>query len=372
MEKGRKRGYYVYYTTNIGLVGVDKKVDNQIRVFGKYFDISKIVIPREKSNAIKSIMWRLPFFSFGRNYSAGLEQIKEPDFIYIRYVPVDLKFLAFIRTLRQTFPKCKIVLEIATFPVKKELLMSKTMWPFYFKNQIHSQKLKKYVDKVVTYNVYKVVYGIPTIRISNGICLDEVKPRENFTEGETINLLAIAIFQKSHGYERCIRGLYEYYNQGGKRNIVFHMVGDGEKLKYYKGLVKKFELSKYVIFYGKKEGKELDDIYEKADIALGCFGAYKRGIVRVSALKTREYLAKGLPLISGCTEDVFERENERFYLEFPNDNSVIDINKVVKFYDELYKTNNDKIILQDEIREFAHNKIDMSTVLLPVIDYLRG
>ena len=108
MKKSKKRGYYIYYTVESSFAGVDKKVRNQSRVFGRYFQFHLIVVPKEKSNFVKSVVWRLPFGSYGRRYQEALEKIENPDFIYIRFVPTDRRFLKFIRSLRERFPSARL------------------------------------------------------------------------------------------------------------------------------------------------------------------------------------------------------------------------------------------------------------------------
>lgn len=69
----RKVGYYIYYETNTDFAGVKKKIDNQITVLNTQFDCRKIIVPKEKKNIMKSILWRLPFGSFGRKYEYALD-----------------------------------------------------------------------------------------------------------------------------------------------------------------------------------------------------------------------------------------------------------------------------------------------------------
>lgn len=364
----RKKGYYIYYATKAGLVGVDKKVANQMSVFRKYVDIDEIVVEREESNFIKSIIWRLPFFSFGRNYEKALQEIENPDFIYIRVVPLDRRFLNFVETLRESYPECKLLLEIPTFPYRKELLGDISMFPFYFKDLFYQRKLVKYIDRIVTFSEDDSIYGIPTIKTGNGILVDKVEPVKSLEKKDTIDLLAVGILQKSHGYERCICSLAQYYREQKDGRVELHIVGDGTELKFYKNLTKKQKIEEHVHFYGRKTGTDLNKIYEKMDIGLGCFGLYKRKIYRASALKTREYLAKGLPVVSGCKEDIFEHVNVDFYLEYPNDKSSIDMNRIVDFHDRLYQK--DRKEVRKKIREFAQNTVDMEIVLKPIIQYL--
>lgn len=79
--------------------------------------------------------------------------------------------------------------------------------------------------------------------------------------------------RRAHGYERCIQGLARYYQRTPDRRIEIHFVGEGEEKVYYQSLVSQLHLEDYVFFYGSQAGKELDLIYNKADVGLG-FSAY--------------------------------------------------------------------------------------------------
>ena len=96
----------------------------------------------------------------------------------------------------------------------------------------------------------------------------------------TIRLLAVATFQKSHGYERVIKGLALYYHGSADSKVELYLVGNGEETIKYKKMVQRYELEPYVIFCGRKIGSELDYLYESMDIALGPFGLYKRKIFK--------------------------------------------------------------------------------------------
>ena len=186
-----------------------------------------------------------------------------------------------------------------------------------------------------------------------------------------ISLIAVAQFQKSHGYERIIKSIHNYVSTGNHQcDVVLYMVGEGVEKMKYENLVRRYSLKNQVVFCGYRDRDELEELYDKADIALGCFGFYKRGISKSSALKTREYLLHGLPVISGCHEDAFDgQEDISFYLEVPNDNSDIDFNKIVDFYRRIYEGKNVNEI-RDSIRAFARNTIDIKNTFKPVIEYL--
>ncbi|MDE5699028.1 MAG: hypothetical protein K2I96_16755 [Lachnospiraceae bacterium] len=343
-------------------------------MFKQYFDVSEIDVKKETINAFQGILSRLPFGSYAMDYDSAFAQIDNPDFVYIRHRALDRRYYLFLTKIRNRYPQVKIILEIPTYPYKGELLASRTMWPFYFKDAFRRNRLKKIVDRIAILTDDNFIFGVPTLKIQNGILVDTIVPAELHKDTEEINLIAVSACLPVHGYERCIRGLADYYNKSGSgRKIVkFHLVGEGGELELYKSLVQKNHLEAYVIFYGKKTGRELDAIYDKADIAMGAFAFYKAGITISSTLKVKEYLAKGLPVVSGCYEDSFGKDDVDFYLGFANDDSTVDIAKVLRFYEDILKKYGSREVLRDKIRSYAKKKVDMSVVMKPVVDYITG
>ena len=363
------KGFYIYYQTKRGYLGVDKKVDDQVKFMSKYIDMEKITIPKKKTNVIKSIIWRMPFGSYGREYTVAEKIVKDVDVIYIRFVPIDLQFINFIKQLKKNNKNAKIFLEIATYPYASELLNKTEMVPFYFKDLVYHRFLKEYVDKVVTYSDDSEIYGISAIQIKNGIDVNRIQLVNNIVKKDnSINLIAVASFQKTHGYERCIYSLAKYYAQGGKRNIKIIFVGDGAELDFYRQLVKENSLEQYIVFTGRKEGEQLQEIYDCADVALGIFGLYKMSVHKSSALKIREYLAMGLPVVSACEEDAFDCENTKYYYQLENNDTVFDMREIVDFYDMVYGNNQDRRIIREDIRQYALRNIDISVTFKKVIE----
>ncbi len=371
-----KKGIYIAIEAEGMSLGVKKKIRNQIQALSKQFDITYVGIRKKHTGLIRAVMSRIPFGSAEREYGAALEEIDREgqiDFFYFRGYALDRKYLWFISELKKRNPLCKIVFEIPTYPNKRELLRNKTMWPWYFKGLYYRRFLINYVDRVATYSEDEYIYEIPTIRIQNGINLSDFhKPKVSNNKGkmqeEPIELVAVASFQKAHGYDRVIRGLKEYYRKQTNPKVILNIVGDGDVLPSYKKLAASYGLGEYIRFYGKKDGEELDAIYDKMDIGMGTFASYRRGVFLSSSLKVREYLAHGLPIVSGMREDVFD-EDCRFGLIYPNDNSVIDINQIISFYTSL-KENRTETELRESIWEFAKQKVDINVTMLPVIKYL--
>lgn len=367
------KGYYIRSKGKKAFAGVDRKVRNQIKVLSKEYEMQELLLMKEPTNVIKSLMWRMPFGSFGRDYASVIKEIDNPRFIYIRSCYNDKRFVNFLKTLRENWPDTKILIEIPTYPYDKEILVSRTEWPYFFKDIAHRHMLKKYVDRIVTFSEDERIFGIPCIATRNGIMASEISPIKPFhREDDTIRLLAVAQFQPSHGYERIIKSLKEYYlDSNHTRRVELHMVGYGTEEKLYRELVAKFGLEKYVFFYGAKSGAELDACYENMDAGLGCFGLYKKNLEYVSSLKSVEYMAKGLPVINGYRERLMDGAEEYFKL-FDNSDTPIDMCEIIDYLDNLYQNDitHENCIFQ--IHKLSMEKADMSVVMEPILSYIRA
>ena len=96
---------------------------------------------------------------------------------------------------------------------------------------------------------------------------------------------------------------------------------------------------------------------------------YKIGYKTANSLKVREYMAKGLPIITGCPVDIIQMADFKYYYEFPNNDTSIDINKLVIFFDKVYEKKEKDVIY--EIRQYAVKYCDMVYAMKPVIDYFK-
>lgn len=91
-----------------------------------------------------------------------------------------------------------------------------------------------------------------------------------------------------------------------------------------------------------------------------------------SELKSREFLAKGLPIISGVEIDIFTNMNSPYYLQFPNDASDIDIVDIVNFYDKVYCSSNKVVEVRKAIRCVAEENLSMPSTMSPITDYMKN
>ena len=110
-------------------------------------------------------------------------------------------------------------------------------------------------------------------------------------------------------------------------------------------------------------------MYDTCNIAVASLGMYRIGYEVANSLKIREYVAKGMPIVSGCPIDIFEEREFSYVCEMPNDESFINIEKIIDFFDEVYKKEEESVIT--EIREFAEKYCDMSYAMRSVVNYFK-
>lgn len=367
-----KRGYYIHFEGRAS-VGISKKLDMQIDEFGKYFDISELEVETVKRNLAQRVIGLLPMLSITRNYAEALEKLDHPDFIYVRRNVADKAYVNFWKEIKRRYPQCKIIIEIFTYPYDKDDFGKWNAWPFYIKEIIYRPQLKKYVDRFVTYSADKEIFGVPTIITTNGIDVEKVKIVEGSYKDNIITLIGVAYMQRHHGYERLIRGLWDYYQKRKyEYKVELLLIGDGPEKSRYQKMVEKYRLQEYVKFFPTMSGEKLDEMYDMSDIALASFGMYKLGIYeKLGALKTRECLAKGMPLITGC--EIEGLGDDYIYVKnFPNNDQTVNVEEIVNFFVSIKEKDINKETVARTIREFATEHVSMRSVMEPIVSYIES
>ena len=361
----------IYLTTSIedNSVGVRKKIETQISIMQQNdFDVI-LVDPHLKERWRKYVSF-LPFVNINYDFKLLKSLAVSAHCIYIRYFMSNYSLIKTIAYIKYINPKIKILIEIPTFPYDNEI---KRISPAAIKDRIMRQLLKKYVTSIITFSSDKMIWGIPTIVISNGIDTSKIKPIHIERINKCIiNIIAVACINFWHGYDRIIEGLHAYCVKKHQFEFVVHIVGGGDQkiIQYYKSLVSMYKLHNNIIFYGEKYGKELEKIYNFCDLAFDSLGRHRSNIFFNSSLKGKEYLAKGLPIISGVMTELDTDKNFKYYMRVPADDSPIDFDAILGFYHNINR-NNTKYNIINEIRKYCEKKFDINIVFNKVIDAIK-
>lgn len=353
--------------------GVGKKIIAQYNSLNKIIETELFYIDKNEKNIYRRIYKEKNFLEKVKN-TLFLKQYLYNKFdkimnyiisnniniIYIRYsCSANLFFIKFLEKLKKL--NKIIILEIPTYPYDGEIKNNKNLLKSvkYKIEKKYRKKLKKYVDRIVTFSEDNEIFGIKTIKISNGIDIDNISIINPNPQKE-INFTVVARISFWHGIDRFILSMIEYYKNKSNKIIKFNIVGDGDKkvVDYLKKIVKENKLEECVLFHGYKAGKDLDEIYDKTNIAVGSLGRHRSGVYVMKTLKNREYAAKGLPMI--FSENDLDFKNVDFVYKIAPDESLIDIEKIIEWYKSLK-------ITSQKIRKFSE-KFSWDIQMKKVVD----
>lgn len=360
-----KNGYYITATRSGRELGVDEKIAVHLKLFGKYYNMARLEIPENKIQ--RKYLFKLPFFGSGRKYNETFNAMEDPGFIYIRKVPFEKTFLSFLRKIKDTYPKCKLLIELPTYPYDED---EYDKWFMYFlkkKDIKYRNQLAGVIDAIVTYSKEPNIFGCYTLNVANGVDCDAIEPVTDYSlKNNEIRLIAVARLRKHHGLERIIRGMADYYKNPHDIKIEFDILGDGPEMEYYKKLIDENGMNQYIHMYGPIPPDQLSDYYNKADIAISSLGFYKIGLYYSTNLKNRDYMVRGLPIVCCCDDDAFV--NNPYVCIVPNDETDIDMQSIIDFYDKCYVNGKEKVI--KTVRQRAYENVDISSTYKLVTDFI--
>ncbi len=376
--------YYIVRNdkSNKNDIGFFKKFYGQISVFRKtgnvffiYFHGKDIITEifnfntEEEPEIIITKSYKSKFKAHFCFYSVIAGEIIKTgiDVFYFRYKISEPLFLMFLSKLKRNFPSIRIFSEFPTFPYdknwKQESPLKKVLLPV---DRFFRKYLKRYIDFAVTYYDADMIFGIKTLRISNAVDVHAIPlKRENKKTDEFI-LIGVAGLGFWHGYDRVIKGIYEYNKNNPVIKAFFYIVGDGKEKAKLKELSKTFSLEEHVIFFGPLTGEKLDELFDQSHIAVNTIGWHRMGVTGNDTLKAREYCARGIPFITSG-HDVDFWDDFKYKIAVEEDESPVDISMVIDFYHGISGAD-----YSNEMRELAYKKMSWDFQLSKVISKFNG
>lgn len=254
----------------------------------------------------------------------------EFDIIYMRY-------MRYIPVFASILKRHTVIMEINSDDILEYKLRSKFR---YYYNLFTRNLILKHVNAFVSVsNELKERFeflGKPIIVIANGI------NTKNYMVAKKKNDQQIFVFigspnQSWHGMDKILT-MAKHYN-----DYLFYIIGsDGID-------------SKNVKYFGYLSQDEASVIISNADIGIATLSLYKKGLSEASPLKTRQYLACGLPIIYAYNDtDIDKEENIDFTLQLDNSEKNIDFNKIDLWIEKVFLNEN----ISRKAREFAKNRLD--------------
>ena len=300
------------------------------------------------------------------------------DMVYIKGFLTNPYYRMIAKAAKQANPSCRVVFEVATYPYWGE-------YKRFFRVDIQKKNLRaflghakevlqhagttitfsRYVDTVVTFGERTdSLWGIPAINVDNGVEVDAIPLREDRAPRDSIHLLGVVGTSVVHGYERVLQGMQAYRDKENGMPVFFRVVGNNETIVDLKRMAASLGLGDRVEFLGYKNAAELAQLYCESDVGISPLAEYRVGLNRLSPLKSREYLAAGLPLFFAY-EDSLLTPDLPFVKIFPNDPSPINIEEVVDFVSACRADPE----LPEKERRFVKEHFDWEIIMKQILDF---
>jgi glycosyltransferase involved in cell wall biosynthesis len=383
------KGLYLTLMTIDSSPGYAQKIYGEVRAFRKagiqmdiisLGDEETITLTRHPDlsgdNAVVLRRFRRIYWNNRVNaFSAALRFIEteRPEVVYIRHPLSDPLYILFLRTLRRHSRSTIVLTEIPTYPydlIHKGFDRGRVLLEV---DRVCRKFLKRYVDRIVSIDYDDDIFGVKTISIHNGADVDAFTPC-NSPESLTspLRLIGVGNLIDYHGYDRVVSAIERHVGSGNmNHDIEFHIVSPPTPvLADIEKQVERANLNDFVLFHGQKTGSDLDDIFGKCHVAVGALAWHRVNITEASSLKSREYMARGIPFIYAAADKSIPNEYP-YALQVPSSEEPIDLENVFKLARESYSNSE----CRRHMREFAMSNLSWSAVMRPVfeeIDKMKG
>ena len=347
--------------------GVYKKIKGQIKAFSQLgFNVDSILIKDSKIIIKNNIIdKKLPKPWYSGFHKILLKEYKnillKYEFVYIRFSRNDINFLKLLRYLSAN--NIKVIVEIPTYPYDKEFDYNLKQNIYRIIDKYVSRNMYKYTYKIATTNSLDKIYNIDTVQIRNGVDTDSINITSSIKNNDVINLVGIANLAKWHGYDRVINGMSNYYrNKTVDKEVHFYVIGEGLEKENLIKLTNSLCLSKYVHFLGAKIGKELDNIVGDMHIGVSSLALFRAGGGH-DPIKTKEFLAQGLPVIVGYNDKLVDMTLP-YVIKVEECNEAIDFNYIVERFNNIECESL-------EIRHYAEKMLSWKAQMSKVVNLIR-
>lgn len=312
---------------NVSFSFLDKKNIDFVRVFNGR------VIDRCNECSIKR---KFLIYQYANLYAEIINN--NINFLYIRYTHfASPQFLIFLRKLK--LRGVTVYLEVPTYPYDSEYetlnLIAKNK---LFLDKIFRRYFIHYVDRIVTFTSERKIFGVETINISNAVSKELIKKarlgvsrnENNKDHAGEIVFIGVASLEYWHGYDRMILSMRQYLDANkNKCNIHFKIIGDGSHFYFLKKMVDELRLNNNVHFLGFQAGDSLYQHLYTSNIGVDSLGRHRTNIYENNSLKSKEYLAFGLPIIKSHKDESISTD---FFFNVSPDENTFNVETIISWY----------------------------------------
>ena len=212
-----------------------------------------------------------------------------PDVVYMRYPVYDAHVAAFVHDAPP------VVFELQTIYANEVPAAAASAEAHWASRVLPATSgLVAVTAEILEHELERATWAIPGHVMPNGADPRTIPFAAPELSTSRIDVLCVASFYPWHGVDRLIVGLAA---EPDVQDVHLQLVGDGPMLPALRELVVEAHLESRVHFHGAMPVAALDEWYTSAHVAIGSLAPHRVGLRELAALKHREYVLRGLPMV---------------------------------------------------------------------------
>lgn len=201
--------------------------------------------------------------------------------------------------------------------------------------------------------------------ISNGISVKDI-PFSGSLRSDNYNVSIIfvaSVFSVWQGLERLLDGLAVYT---GSIRVIVTLLGTVNQRQHARiDEVNRGQKNVKVVCPGPRYGEEAAEYFANQSVAVSTLSLFKKNMREACPLKTREYVARGLPFVYAY-DDPDIPDNVEFALKLPATDRPVDIEQVVDFCQRV----GERTDVSHQMRCFAEKNLDWTIKTQQMYDFV--
>ena len=288
--------------------GVAKKLESQAQVCKESgISIDFYWLTREGALRDEDYKYlKLESFNIGSAVKLRIAQVKRMNELAEQYDKVILRYPLFDPFIFALYKgKFKTILEHHAFELEelklvksKRYLLEKFFAPCFMRRFL---ALTAVTEEIVDYEVLRANFKGQRALVPNAIRLSDETLEGGLFQREQVQLAFVcSYFYEWHGLDLLLEGLESQICD----DFHIHLVGEMPVAL----LDKAKQLKDSITIHGSKGFEESQEIVRSCDLGISCLALKRKGLKEASALKVREYLANGLPVVLTYREAAFPQD----------------------------------------------------------------
>jgi hypothetical protein len=219
------------------------------------------------------------------------------------------------------------LLERGYFQTRQEKYYAKKIFQYAHSGIAVTNEIANYeMGRCNSYQVSVITNGIET-----EVC--QLRNLHPFNGNELNMFMLLGAGSAWHGIDRIINSLENYK---GDKKITLDFIGNLSEFDLK--LISKSRIKNQIRIINSVNEIDMNNLLNKYHIGLGSLSIYKIGLEEATPLKTREYMARGFPIVIGYTDtDMMNHSEFQMYCyQVPNNNSVISMDSLFHFVESVY------------------------------------